>query len=158
MSTANPVATPLDKNNLLQKGKPGTELPSATDYQSLVGSLMYAVIGTRPDLAYTVTRLSQYSSCPTTEHYSTAKRVLRYLQGSLDHELFYPRSKFTTTPPEVHCFSDRRFAEDLDDRRLTSGYIIMLGNAAVSWCCKKQKSVTVSTTEAEYVAISLESR
>lgn len=78
------VGTPQDPGIQLQKGSPESELSDKTLYQSIIRSLMYACIGTRPDLAHSVTLLSQFSSCPNQTHLAAAKRVLRYLKGSLE--------------------------------------------------------------------------
>jgi len=157
MSNSRPVATPLDPNMPLRKAEPGTEVEDIGVYQSVIGSLMYAVTGTRPDLAHTVTLLSQFSSRPNEVHLQAAKRVLRYLRGTADWNLHYPKKADDTTL-RLLCYSDASFASNLDDRRSFSGYVTKLGEATVSWSSKKQKSVAVSTTEAEYMAMSFASR
>ena len=157
MSECRPVATPLDPNMPLRKAEPGTEIEDFCTYQSIIGSLMYAVTGTRPDLTHTVTLLSQFSSRPNEEHLQAAKRVLRYLRGTSDWNLHYPKKAEDTTL-RLLCYSDASYASNLDDRRSFSGYLTKLGEATVSWYSKKQKSVAVSTTEAEYMAMSLASR
>jgi len=157
MSDSRPVATPLDPNMPLRKSEPGTELADISEYQRIIGSLMYAVTGTRPDLAHTVTLLSQFSSAPNQVHLQAAKRVLRYLRGTTDWDLHYPRGP-ESTPLGLTCYSDSSYASNLDDRRSFSGYVARLGEASISWASKKQKSVAVSTTEAEYMAMSTASR
>ena len=117
---------------------------------------MYAVSGTRPDLAFTVTLLSQFSSAPNEEHMQCAKRVLWYLSGTVILSLHYPRSP--TTPFRLTCYADASYANSLDDRKFYSGYIAQLGEATISWGSKKQRSVAVSTTKAEYMAMSLARR
>jgi len=77
-----PVTTPLDANMRLRKAKPGTEVEDIGEYQSVIGYLMYAVTGTRPDLAHTVTLLSQFSLRLNKVHLQAAKPVLRYLRGT----------------------------------------------------------------------------
>ncbi|KAH0607014.1 uncharacterized protein H6S33_003002 [Morchella sextelata] len=115
---------------------------------------MYASIATRPDITHAVTALSQYSSCPTEDHLRAAKRTLRYLNGTKDWNLFYPKGNTRT----LDGFSDSSYASDLDDRKSFSGYVFRLGKSAISWRSRKQKSVAVSTTEAEYMALSLAAR
>ena len=117
---------------------------------------MYAVSGTGPDLAFTVKLLSQFSSAPNEEHMQCAKRVLRYLSGTVNWSLHYPRSPMT--PFRLTCYADASYANSLDDRKSYSGYIVQLGEATISWGSKKQRSVAVSITEAEYMAMSLASR
>ena len=122
--------------------------------------LFRSVSGTRPDLAFTVTVLSQFSSAPNEEHMQCAKRVLRYLSGTVNWSLHYPCStpQKPTTPFRLTCYADASYANSLDDRKSYSGYIAQLGEATISWGSKKQRSVAVSTTGAEYMAMSLASR
>ena len=104
VSDSRSVATPLDPNTPLRKSEPGTELADISEYQRIIGSLIYAVTGTRPDLAHTVTLLSQFSSAPNQVHLQAAKRVLRYLRGTTHWDLHYPMgpdpapSDFSTIP------------------------------------------------------------
>jgi hypothetical protein len=149
-----PVATPIDNNVHLQKGTETEKIDDPTIYQSIIGSLMYAVIGTRPDLAYTVTTFSQFSSCPTKAHLAAVHRVLRYLKTTLDWSLFYAK----TPPTALIGFSDASYASDIDDRRSFTGHCFMLGKALIFWHSYKQRSVATSTTEAEYMALSDTSR
>ena len=123
-------------------------------YQSIIGSLMYAVIGTRPDLAYTVTMHSQFSSCPTKIHLTAAQRVLRYLKGTITWSLFYAKAQ----PVALNGYSDASYASDVNDRRSFTGHCFTLGNALISWRSHKQRSVASSTTESEYMALSDASR
>ncbi|XP_034197107.1 secreted RxLR effector protein 161-like [Prunus dulcis] len=92
----------------------------------------------------------QLSSCSskTELHYQAAKRVLRYLKGTVDYGLFYKKGKSN----ELVGFSDSDYAGDLEDRKSTSGHVFMLSSGAVSWSSKKQQVVTLSTTEAEFIA------
>ncbi|KAL5828134.1 hypothetical protein ACOSQ4_019931 [Xanthoceras sorbifolium] len=85
---------------------------------------------------------------PKEIHLLAAKRILRYLQGTVDFGLFYRKGEKS----ELFRFTDSDYAGDLNDRRSTSGYVFMIGSAAVSWSSKKQPLVTLSTTEAEFVA------
>ena len=112
---------------------------------------MYIVTGTRPDLAYTVTHLSQYNSDPSSTHLGAAKRVLRYLKGTRDLKLTY---KFQS-PLVLNGFCDASYGNCLDTRRSYAGYLFQLGNSTFSWRSRKQRTVAHSTCEAEYMAISL---
>ena len=85
---------------------------------------------------------------PKEIHLLAAKRILRYLQGTIDFGLFYKKGEKS----ELFGFTDSDYAGDLNDRRSTSGYVFMIGSAAISWSSKKQTLVTLSTTEAEFVA------
>jgi len=133
-----------------------TEQPKeqVTTYQSMIGSVMYLVTGTRPDLAYTISFLAQLSSCPTDEHIKAAKHVFRYVNGTRNLSLFYP---YTTTNT-IDVYVDADFAGCQDTRRSTSGYIVLFNNCCVSWLSKKQASVAKSTTDAELVAMSYSTR
>ena len=84
------VSTPIDPNHRLTKNLEQTDDKTTKAYQQIIGSLMYLVTGTRPDLAYSITHLSQFNTNPSNEHMATAKRVLRYLQGTKEFALFYP--------------------------------------------------------------------
>ena len=160
MTDCKPVATPLESSSKLTKADspaPG----SATDaafvrlYQSAVGAIMYAMLGTRPDIAYAVTALSQFNSNPGQSHWSAVKHVLRYLCGTIDHKLTYgpvTAEDFTSLSLPLHGYSDSDWGSDSDDRRSVTGYVFMLGGAAVSWQARKQTTVALSSVEAEYMA------
>jgi len=116
----------------------------------MIGSLMYLVTGTRPDLAYTISFLAHFSSCPTDEHIKAAKHVFRYVNGTRNLGLFYPYT--TTNAIDVHV--DANFTGCHDTRRSTSCYIVLFNNCCVSCLSKKQFFVAKSTTEGEFVAMS----
>ncbi|CDO73534.1 hypothetical protein BN946_scf185014.g4 [Trametes cinnabarina] len=149
---ANPVDTPLDPNVRLRAhdGEVDEELRSC--YQAIVGSLMYAALGTRPDIAHAVQQLSQYSSNPTGVHLTAAKRVLRYLKGTRTLGIVYHGDRDVLAP--IGC-SDADWGNDLDDRRSISGQIFLMANGPVAWSSRKQRTVAKSSMEAEYMAASL---
>ncbi|KAK9080260.1 hypothetical protein SSX86_001936 [Deinandra increscens subsp. villosa] len=118
-------------------------------YASIVGSLMYAQVCTRPDIAYIAGMLGRYQSNPGLDHWKAAKKVLRYLQGTKDYKLTYRR----TNNLEVIGYSDSDFAKCKDDKKSTSGYIFMLAGGPISWRSHKQQLTTTSTMMAEYVAV-----
>jgi len=148
------VGTPLDPNTTLHKGTPEESLDDISKYQSIVRSLMYAALGTRPDLTYPVMVLSQYSSCPTETHLTAAKRVLRYIAHTLHWKLFYP----CKASPSLVGYCDSSYASCPDDRRSFMGNTFLLNGCTITWASQKQKSVAVSTTEAEYMALSVSTR
>jgi chaperone required for assembly of F1-ATPase len=117
-------------------------------YASAVGSIMYAQVCTRPDIAFAVGMLGRYQSNPGLDHWKAAKKVLRYLQGTKDYMLMFRR----TDEFEVLGYSDSDFAGCLDSRKSTSGYIFMLAGGAVSWRSAKQTLTATSTMQAEFVA------
>jgi hypothetical protein len=154
MESSRPVSTPLAIGTKLRKGTPEQQLEDPTHYQAIIGSIMYAVTGTRPDLAHTITLLSQFNSCPNQSHLTAVKHTLRYLNGTKDWTLNFPSGK----PLVLNGYADADYAACLDTRRSISGYIFRLGEATICWKSRKQASVSTSTTEAEYVALSLASR
>jgi len=152
MEDANSAPTPLhDKTTLETKPQGETEV-DAGHYQSIVGSLSYAATATRPDIAFAVSALSRYSSRPFTLHLTAAKRVLRYLKGTTDLKLVFPRIPVTLSP--ILGFTDSDFAGDINGRKSQGGYVFQVYNGPVSWKSYKQSMVALSTTEAEYVACS----
>ena len=125
---------------------------SRVPYASAVGSLMYAMVCTRPDIAHAVGVLSRFMSNPGKEHWTTVKRVFRYLRGTSDYGLCYQGRPGLERMLDIHGFVDADWAGDLDQRRSTSGYVFSLFGGAVSWMSKRQSVVALSTTEAEYIA------
>jgi len=122
---------------------------SKVPYASAVGSLMYAMVCTRPDIAHAVGVVSRFLSNPGKEHWEGVKWILRYLKGTSKMHLSFKRSNLT-----LQGFSDADLGGDLDGRKSTTGYIFTLGGTAISWKSKLQGRVSLSTTEAEYIAIS----
>ncbi|KAM2549652.1 hypothetical protein TB1_013993 [Malus domestica] len=121
---------------------------SRIPYASAIGSLMYAMICTRPDIAYAVSITSRYQSNPGSEHWTAVKTVLKYLRRTKDMFLVYGGA----SELQVEGYTDADFQSDVDDRSSNSGYVFTLNGGAVSWKSKKQSVIADSTTEAEYVA------
>ena len=130
---------------VLHDGSPPTD---ATTYRSVIGALQYLSI-TRPDISYTVNKLSQFMHCPSETHWAAAKRLLRYLKHTINHGLFLKRGQSL----QLHAYSDADQAGNKDDRTSTTGYIVYLGGNAISWSSRKKKTVARSSTEAEYRAV-----
>ena len=152
LADANPVQLPMGAGDRLTKdGEPLTAELQQT-YQELVGALLYLATGTRPDIAYAVGQLSRYVAAPTGQHLAAAKRVLRYLKGTATLALTYGADTGVTG------YSDADYAGDVPTRRSTTGYIFTMHGASVSWTSKRQGSVALSTTEAEYVAGAMAAR
>lgn len=114
-------------------------------YQRVVGSLMYAMLGTRPDIAYSVSVVSRFASNPTEQHWTGVKRILRYLRTTIDYQLV-----FNDTFETLTGFTDASWGDDAS-RRSTSGYLFSVGSAVISWQSKRQPTVALSTCEAEFV-------
>jgi len=126
---------------------------SRIPYASVVNSLMYAMVYTRPYIAHAVGVLSRFfMSKPGKEHWIAVKRVFRYLRGTSDYGLCYQGRPRLDKMLDIHGFVDADCAGDLDQRRSTSGYVFNLFGGAISWMSKKQSMVAPSPTETEYMA------
>jgi len=112
---------------------------------------MYLAVGTRPDICFAVSYLSQFNSCNSEEHFTAAKRVVRYLKGTINLGLNFIKGNCNLTG-----YADADYGSCIIDRRSFTGYVFKLAGGAISWKSRKQRSVTIadSTTFAEYVAIS----
>eukprot|EP00253_Pinus_taeda_P017665 PITA_17665 len=120
-------------------------------YASVVGSLMYEMVCTRPDIAHAVGVLSKFMSKLGKEHWTTVKQVFRYFCGTSDYGLCYQGRPGLDKVLDIYGFVDADWAGDLDQRRSISGYVFNLFGGAVGWMSKKQFVVALSTTEAEYM-------
>ena len=145
---ARPASTPMAANQKLTKSS-APEM-DAKRYQSALGSLMYAMLGTRPDFAYAVGALSRHAANPTPEHWSAVARVYKYLRGTTDMRLVY---RGTTRDEELFAYVDADYASDPSDRVSITGHAFMIAGGAVSWQSKKQTSTAMSSTEAEYMGL-----
>ena len=150
LASANSVSTPANPNVKLCKDDKVSKPVDPVLYQSMVGSLLYVAIATRPDISQAVGVVSKFNSCPTEAHFTAVKRILCYLKGTLDVTLKYKK----TEDGQLVGFSDANYAGDPDDRHSTSGNVFLMSSGPISWYSKKQAIVTLSTAEAEYVALS----
>ncbi|CAL0313968.1 unnamed protein product [Lupinus luteus] len=153
MSDCNASPTPVEVGNALCRGKSEDKAVDTTHYRQLIGSLRY-ICNTRPDIAYGVGLVSRYMEDPRQNHLVAAKRVLRYLRGSLDFGLWFPACQ-GGNPRILHGNTDADWGGDKDDRKSTTGYLFKLSNASISWSSQKQKVVALSSCEAEYIAACL---
>lgn len=154
MEDCKPVQTPLNPSVKLSKAmSPKNEEErkemSSKPYRSLIGSLMYLAISTRPDITHAISQLSQFNEDPGPYHWTAAKRVLRYLKGTKDLKLIFKK-----TEQKLEGYADADWGNNADDRHSYTGYFFKLANAAISWSSRKQKSIALSSTEAEYVSLS----
>jgi hypothetical protein len=122
-----------------------------TIYRQAIGSLIYLMTCTRPDISYSVSTLSKFMQEPRELHWRFLKRLLRYLKTTSDYSLVYRRS----SPQETHLigYTDSDYAGSIEDRKSTSGYAFKYGNCLISWNSSKQKTVSLSSTEAEYIGL-----
>ena len=134
MFEAKPVATPIETHSVLVPAKDGEQRCDQKYYQLIIGSLMYASIATRPDIAHATTFLAQFSSDPTTTPLTAAKRVLRYLKGTINYGLSYYKNHNT---PTSRVYSDASFASNLHNRVSYTGLIIQNYGNTVIWRSKK---------------------
>jgi hypothetical protein len=153
MHDAYPQTTPLDPGSRLVKATKGDRLVDANEYRALIGSLMYLMRATRPDLAFTLSALSKHNEKPTSEHLQAAKHVLRYLKGTIEMALVYEKS-MRNGPVEITNYTDSNWASDLNDHNSTFRYIFKLAGVVVTWSSQKQSLVVQSMTEAEYIGCS----
>nr|XP_043615796.1 uncharacterized protein LOC122587696 [Erigeron canadensis] len=147
MDGAKSVNTPLCSSQVLTL-EDGTPKVDSTPYRKLVGSLQYLAF-TRPDISFAVNKLSQFMHQPTQTHWQALKRLLRYLKGTIYHGLFLKKS----SPFELTAFSDSDWGGVSTAGRSTTAYLIYLGGNIISWKSARQKSVSRSSTEAEYKAL-----
>ncbi|KAG2876312.1 Retrovirus-related Pol polyprotein from transposon TNT 1-94 [Phytophthora cactorum] len=149
MDECKAVVSPVDMSTRLVPSDAATKVNAP--FREAVGALMHLMTATRPDIAYAVGYVSRFMENPQEEHWAAVKRIFRYLQGTKTHGIcFKPGDNI-----DFRGYSDADWAGDLADRKSTSGYTFMLTGAPVSWGSKKQSSVSLSTSEAEYIALSL---
>ncbi|XP_019183680.1 PREDICTED: uncharacterized protein LOC109178506 [Ipomoea nil] len=146
MSDCKPLTTPAAVTKPVTASDEPFDNP--TQYRQIVGALQYLTI-TRPDLSFSVNRLCQFMHAPTMDHWALAKRVSRYIKGTLAYGLRISASPTTT----IHAYSDSDWAGCPTDRKSTSGYAVFLGDNLISWQSRKQRTVARSSTEAEYKAL-----
>ena len=151
MENCKPAATPVDQGTKLQPNE--GEPVEKSKYQALIGGLTYAVTGTRPDLAQASGLVNQFCSNPGTEHWIAAKRILRYIKGTIDYGIVFDGCKEDDV--QLSGYVDADWGSNPNGRKSQSGYLFTLCGGTVSWTSKKQSVVALSSTEAEYVAASL---
>lgn len=150
MKESNAVNTPLDPNaKLVKPTEPATEEETKLPYRELVGALTYLSVATRPDISYAVSYLGQFNSCYRRSHWTAAKRVLRYLKGTADLGIVYSPVKDC-----IKGYADADWAGCVDDRRSYTGFTFTFSEGPISWDSRKQRTVALSTTEAEYMSLS----
>ncbi|XP_059315689.1 secreted RxLR effector protein 161-like [Lycium ferocissimum] len=146
MSDSKAMGTPMSPTCSLDKDEQGKPVDE-TKYRGMIGSLLY-LTASRPDIMFSVCGVLDSKICSKGISSSLVKRIIRYLHGTTNYGLWYPN----TTDFTLEGFSDADFAGDKDDRKSTSGTCQLLGKSLISWNSKKQGSVSLSTTEAEYIA------
>ncbi|PON33009.1 hypothetical protein PanWU01x14_356340 [Parasponia andersonii] len=139
------VTTPLVCNEKLMK-EDGEKKVDETLYRSLVGNLLY-LTATKPDIMFAASLLSRFMNSPSQVHFGVGKRVLRYIQGTMNYGIRFEKN------PDVKLVG---FCDiDWGDMKSTSGYVFSLGSGVFSWLSKKKQSVAQSSAEAEYMSASI---
>ena len=164
MADSKAISTPMDVKVSLSKSQaPNNETDQQQmrniPYQSAVGAVMYCMLGTRPDIAYSITTLSQFNQNPGLIHWQGVKRVLRYLKGTVNYGITYSgnpnQSSSLVILKEVKAslsgYCDADWGGN-PDRRSISGYVFLLAGGAVSWAARKQPTISLSSVESEYIA------
>ena len=147
-----PLSVPADPHTQLSHlSSVDSSPPSQFPYQTIVGCLQFACIGTRPDISYAVSVAAKYCSNPSPAHCNALRRILKYLAGTLSLGLSFSGNNH---PLSLTAYSDADFAMDLDDRKSRTGFILFVNHGPVYWASRKQASCASSTTEAEYLAAS----
>jgi hypothetical protein len=145
------VGTPLEAGHSLNKPEVLSGEVFECEYAELVGSLNYIATRTRPDISFALSVCSKYTDKPRKQHWQALKRVLRYLQGTQEYGLLYKPAKH----PQITVYSDADYGGDHENRRSTSGMVCLINHGPVSYKAQQQQIVTMSTTEAEYIACTL---
>lgn len=150
MTECNPVATAADPHHSTNSNCEISNDPITFPYREAVGGLMYLATATRPDIAFAVNNASRHLENPKPCDCSAVKRIFKYIKGTIGFGIkFKP-----TLPISLSIYSDADYGGDLDTRRSTTGFVLMIGGGAISWCSQRQPTVALSTTESEYVAAS----
>ncbi|KAI3747128.1 hypothetical protein L6452_09575 [Arctium lappa] len=147
MKNCNPAKSPIESKLKVTKDEGGEEV-DATEYRRMVGCLRY-LTHTRPDLSFSVGIASRFMEKPTTLHFHIVKRILRYVKGTLNYGLNYGKGR--EIEPLVG-FSDSDHGGDSVESKSTSGMIFYFGKNAITWQSQKQKTVALSSCEAEFMA------
>ncbi|XP_065084611.1 uncharacterized protein LOC135706866 [Ochlerotatus camptorhynchus] len=147
MTDCNPTKTPMEKNLVVPRDGESTQEP----YRELLGTIMYVMLCTRPDLCFPFGFLGRYQQNPTVNHWQCLKRIVRYLKGTKTKHLKFVRDESAEV---LVGYADADWASDAEDRKSVSGYLFTVFGNPVSWSSKKQVTVATSSSEAEYVSLS----
>ena len=142
---------PLDPNALLVLNPEGNDGDCSNSFARLLGELQYIANVTRPDIAYAVNRLASYMANPSLQHIGALKCILRYLSSTKTHGIVY--MALPQEPSFFFGYADASY-RNADDRKSISRYVFLAGNGTTTWCSRKQVSIALSSTEAEYVPLS----
>lgn len=152
MQERKPVRSPLDpsqklSNEMCPKKEDLRLSMKKIPYRQAIGSLLFLAMISRPDISFSVNLLSRYCENPGLAHWGAVKRLMHYIKGTINYRLIYG-----TSNESLKGYSDADWAADLDERKSTTGYLFTLFGGAISWVSKRQPTVALSSTEAEYMA------
>jgi hypothetical protein len=128
----------------------GDLVEDSTMYKRIVGSLIYMTI-TRPDLNYVVGVVNQFMQTPRKPHLDVVRRILKYIKHILHCGIFYE----TKSQLQIHGYTDANWASNVSNRRSTSGFMFSFGSGDINWSSKKQLTIALSSTEAEYRSVAI---
>ena len=146
---ANNTKTPLPAEIHLERSEEPVALNTKTYYQQIIGTLIYTTIGTKPNITFAATTLSQFNNNSTQEYIKYVKYVLQCLKGTKGLKIKYDRA----SDARLIGYSDSDWGENRDDCHSTSGHAFLMANGAISWASQQQKTVTLSVGEAEYMEL-----
>jgi len=154
METCKPISTPMEVGKKLSlemcpKTQQEENYMFNVPYHNVFGSLMYAIVSSKPDITYVVITLSQFSNNPEPQHWLVVKKNFIYLQGTTNHGIAFSGSSKTSL--QLTCYCDVDWAWDIDSKRSTIGFYFILSGGAFSWTSKKQPIVSLSSAETEYI-------
>eukprot|EP00253_Pinus_taeda_P015662 PITA_15662 len=147
MEDSKPICTPMVARCSLSSNDESLAVNQPT-YRSMIGSFLY-LTGTKPDIMHVVEIVGRFQANPKESHLQAVKRIFKYLQGTQDFGLWYPKD----TDLNLHAYTNADWAGNVDDRKSTSGGAFYMGSRLVSWFNKKQSSIALSRAEAKYVAV-----
>ena len=150
MQNAKATKPPLIEGYNPSENKEVVDPKLRAEYQSIIGSLLYLMLGTRPDICHAVTKLSQFAANPSQDHLDRARSICHYLAGTKNFALVYDGD----SQKGIYAYTDSDWAADMIKCWSITGYFFKLANSIFSWCTHTQKTVALSSTEAEYMAMS----
>ena len=146
MDNCKEMSTPMGSGSYVVQDESGVSI-DITKYRGMIGSLLYLTVS-RPDIMFSVCLCVIFQDNPKESHLTAVNRIMKYLKGTTNVGLWYPKGSVFN----LIGYSDADYAGCKTDRKSTSGTCHILGNALVSWACNKQACVSLSTSEAEYIA------
>lgn len=151
LDKANPTNTPMKEIALGPNLSTEATQAEKERYQGMTGSLMFSMVETRPDIAFAIAVAARFAKNPSHAHTEAVKTIIRYMKGSINRGITYGGEEKLL----IEGYSDSDWAGNKESRKSTSGFIFMLNGGPVSWCSKRQPTVALSSTEAEYIALTL---